>query len=80
MLTNKECCHKLPLILLKIVKVEGLKHSQKLWLRPNGGCFHNNRIKLFSGNTFFGNLVRTIFPLIFVAFSSLAALFALFLA
>ena len=62
MLTKKESCHKLT---LELVREEGLKHSQKLWEQPNGGCFHNYRIKLFSGKPILGFRAAP-FPFIFV--------------
>ena len=54
-----------------------LKHNQKKWLRPNGGCFQNYRNELFNGRPIlrFGT---TRFVFIFVVLSSLAALFLLF--
>ena len=60
-------------------KYEGeiLKHGQKGWWRPNGGCFLNYRNKLVDGNFILG-FGATPFVSIFAVLSSLAALFALF--
>ena len=75
MLTKKEYCYKLSLILLNSVRGEGLKHNQ-MWWRPNSGCFHNHRNKLFSGKPILQFGAAPFVPVL-VELHFLTALFAL---
>ena len=59
------------------MRKERLKHSQKQWWRPNGGCFHNYINKLFNGKPIL-RFDATPFAFLFAVLSPLPALFALF--